>query len=189
MEEKLILIGIELGVLKKILVQCFFIESENILQLFCNGQFFWKSADTQLSMPNRVSSVVLKEKTKSRPIALNTVQLMRVASSGLGLGPHHAMQVAEKLYTQGYISYPRTETTHYPDSFDLIIIMGANGSWLLVVLLMGAVGAADDWSNCPSVCRCKWVSGKKVAECSNAALTTVPDGLSSEIQSIDLSGS
>lgn len=66
--------------------------------------------------------------------------------------------------------------------------MGANGSWLLVVLLMGAVGAADDWSNCPSVCRCKWVSGKKVAECSNAALTTVPDGLSSEIQSIDLSG-
>ncbi|XP_075223689.1 DNA topoisomerase 3-beta-1-like isoform X3 [Lycorma delicatula] len=136
-----------------------------------------------------VSSVVLKEKTKSRPIALNTVELMRVASSGLGLGPHHAMQVAEKLYTQGYISYPRTETTHYPDSFDLIIIMGANGSWLLVVLLMGAVGAADDWSNCPSVCRCKWVSGKKVAECSNAALTTVPDGLSSEIQSIDLSGS
>ena len=44
---------------------------------------------------------------------------MRVASSGLGMGPHHAMQIAEKLYTQGYISYPRTESTQYAENFDL----------------------------------------------------------------------
>lgn len=67
----------------------------------------------------RVVSVTCKEKVKGRPIALNTVELMRVASSGLGMGPHHAMQIAERLYTQGYISYPRTETTSYPDNFDL----------------------------------------------------------------------
>ncbi len=66
-----------------------------------------------------VISVTSKEKQKERPIALNTVELMRVASSGLGMGPHHAMQVAEKLYTQGFISYPRTESTHYAESFDL----------------------------------------------------------------------
>ncbi|KAH6923707.1 hypothetical protein HPB50_005177 [Hyalomma asiaticum] len=66
-----------------------------------------------------ITDVTQKEKSKPRPVALNTVELMRIASSGLGMGPHHAMQIAERLYTQGYISYPRTETTQYPENFDL----------------------------------------------------------------------
>lgn len=36
-----------------------------------------------------------------------------------GLSPHTAMQIAEKLYTQGYVSYPRTETSAYPENYDL----------------------------------------------------------------------
>nr|CAH7748474.1 unnamed protein product [Callosobruchus chinensis] len=67
----------------------------------------------------KVIDVVSKEKCKARPTALNTVELMRVASSRLGMSPHHAMLIAERLYTQGYISYPRTETTKYPENFDL----------------------------------------------------------------------
>lgn len=67
-----------------------------------------------------VVSVTQQEKSKQRPLALNSVELMRAASTGLGMGPHHAMQLAERLYTQGYISYPRTETTHYSDNFDLL---------------------------------------------------------------------
>jgi DNA topoisomerase-3 len=67
-----------------------------------------------------VSSIQSTEKSKGRPIALNTVELMRIASSGLGMGPHHAMQIAERLYVQGYISYPRTETSSYPENFDLL---------------------------------------------------------------------
>ena len=67
----------------------------------------------------RVVNTTKKEKAKPRPLALNTVELMRVASSGLGMGPHQAMNIAERLYTQGYISYPRTETTSYPENFDL----------------------------------------------------------------------
>ncbi|XP_052797572.1 DNA topoisomerase 3-beta-1-like [Mya arenaria] len=67
----------------------------------------------------RVLDVTKKEKSKARPQALNTVEMLRMASSGLGIGPQQTMQIAERLYTQGYISYPRTETTHYPENFDL----------------------------------------------------------------------
>ena len=65
----------------------------------------------------KVLSVQLKEKRKPPPTALNTVELLRIASSSMGIGPHQTMQVAERLYTQGYLSYPRTETTKYSDNF------------------------------------------------------------------------
>ncbi|XP_062517426.1 DNA topoisomerase 3-beta-1-like [Corticium candelabrum] len=67
----------------------------------------------------KVLSVQQKEKSKSRPLPLNTVEMLRVASSGLNIGPQHTMQLAERLYTQGYISYPRTETTHFAENFDI----------------------------------------------------------------------
>lgn len=66
----------------------------------------------------KVTDINYKDKSKPRPAGLNTVELLRVCSSSLGIGPHQAMQVAERLYTQGYISYPRTETTSYPKNFD-----------------------------------------------------------------------
>ncbi|XP_039627490.1 DNA topoisomerase 3-beta-1 isoform X1 [Polypterus senegalus] len=81
------------------------------------GQMFLNIVKT--AREAKVESVIKKEKAKQRPLALNTVEMLRVASSALGMGPQHTMQVAERLYTQGYISYPRTETTHYPENFDL----------------------------------------------------------------------
>jgi DNA topoisomerase III len=59
-----------------------------------------------------------KESTKGRPEALNTVQLLKICSSNLGIGPQHAMHVAERLYLSGYLTYPRTESTSYPGKFD-----------------------------------------------------------------------
>ena len=79
-----------------------------------------------------VQSVKYSTHKKQRPQAMNTVEMLRLASSGLGMGPQQTMQVAEKLYTSGYISYPRTETNTYPPNFDLkgtLATQKSNSHW------------------------------------------------------------
>ena len=68
----------------------------------------------------KVKEVIINHNTKAAPAGLNTVSLLRVASSFLKMSPHNTMVVAEKLYTMGYITYPRTETTKYASSFDFV---------------------------------------------------------------------
>lgn len=66
-----------------------------------------------------VTSVVTKDKKQGRPVPMNTVNMLKACSKALGIGPHAAMQSAERLYLSGYLSYPRTESTAYPKSFDI----------------------------------------------------------------------
>ncbi|KAL3315335.1 DNA topoisomerase 3-beta-1 [Cichlidogyrus casuarinus] len=73
-----------------------------------------KSSKTAL-----ILDVSKKMSTMPRPQGLNTVEMLRVASASLGIGPHQCMSIAERLYISGYINYPRTETTAYPPSMDL----------------------------------------------------------------------
>lgn len=77
--------------------------------------FLKKFAETKKAT---VISVDVKVNQKTPPAGMNTVQMLRIASSYLKISPHHTMVIAEKLYTMGYVTYPRTETTKYAASFD-----------------------------------------------------------------------
>ena len=54
----------------------------------------------------------------SRPIPFNTTGFLRAATLP-GFSAGEAMSIAETLYMQGYISYPRTDNTTYPKTLNL----------------------------------------------------------------------
>ncbi|CAK0893421.1 unnamed protein product [Prorocentrum cordatum] len=64
-----------------------------------------------------VQEVRSEQKAVRRPVGLNTVQLLKAASTGMGMSPVVAMKNAEHLYTTGYISYPRTDRVHQVPRF------------------------------------------------------------------------
>ena len=69
-------------------------------------------------MTDTVVEVSTKENTRFRPEGINTVQMLKHCSSQFGLGPDDTMNVAERLYLGGFITYPRTESTMYSQNFN-----------------------------------------------------------------------
>jgi DNA topoisomerase-1 len=65
-----------------------------------------------------VSSLETSTKEDKPPTPFNTTEFIRAANS-IGFTPANAMRIAESLYTNGYISYPRTDNTVYPSTIDL----------------------------------------------------------------------
>lgn len=66
-----------------------------------------------------VKTISKKEKKLSRPEPFNTTSYLRAASSIFGISTSQAMNIAESLYQQGLLSYPRTDNTVYPASINL----------------------------------------------------------------------
>ena len=60
-----------------------------------------------------------EEETRRRPPIPFSTTLFVAEASRLGLGAATAMRIAEDLYTQGLISYPRTDNTVYPRGLGL----------------------------------------------------------------------
>jgi DNA topoisomerase I len=83
-----------------------------------------KAAYERAAGPGIVTSVKRTEKKVTRPAPFNTTSFMTAATS-LGFSAAAVMNVAETLYMNGYISYPRTDNTVYPASLDLREVLEA----------------------------------------------------------------
>lgn len=86
---------------------------------------FWKEDEAKAAMSAiegaksaRVETIEKKKRTVAAPTPFNTTSLMAAASSE-GISPARCMRMAESLYMDGYISYPRVDNTVYPSTLDL----------------------------------------------------------------------
>jgi DNA topoisomerase I len=84
---------------------------------------FWKKAEAEAAVansksPGTVKEITARKNTRQPPTPLNTTAFTTDASNRLGITPSRAMRIAEDLYMDGYISYPRTDNTVYPKSVD-----------------------------------------------------------------------
>jgi DNA topoisomerase-3 len=87
-------------------------------RLFCQLSCFAIYASTLDDPTTKVTNIHNERKLKDKPLPLSTVEFQRRVSKYLRIESHQAMAIAEKLYTGGFISYPRTETDSFPDNFD-----------------------------------------------------------------------
>lgn len=113
-------------------------------------------------------SIESKDGRKSKPTALNTVEMLKVGSQNLGLGPSHVMQLAERLYIAGYISYPRTETSRYPESFDVqaaVQEQRKSDSWFVVLIRDLSLARSNGTEQgTHDSCRCRGWYAKELLE-------------------------
>jgi DNA topoisomerase-1 len=84
---------------------------------------FWEKPEADAALagtksPGVVREVSSKRNTRKPPTPLNTTAFTTDASSRLGITPAQAMRIAEDLYMDGFISYPRTDNTVYPASLN-----------------------------------------------------------------------
>ncbi|KAJ2671440.1 DNA topoisomerase 3-alpha [Coemansia sp. RSA 1085] len=78
--------------------------------------FYAQCVQTPLA---RVVSARMRPQEKWRPLPLTTVELQKCCARFLRMSPDNIMSVAEGLYNQGFVSYPRTETDQFDRNMDL----------------------------------------------------------------------
>jgi len=111
-------------------------ETSQIEQLYkTRGVFFSKSIEFHLNNEFSLKSTVLdflekskthnhmlkigedKQSIKSPPRPFHTSRLLQVASNVLHMSPKTTMEICQKLYQNGYITYMRTESSQYSTIF------------------------------------------------------------------------
>lgn len=67
----------------------------------------------------KVTTVTKKQTKRFRPQPLNTIEAQKLISKKLRISPAQSMDIMEKLYQRGFLSYPRTETNRYNKTINL----------------------------------------------------------------------
>ena len=95
---------------------------ERIEARHTHGRFLDKAAAEhardRTKAPLVVTEVRFGEKQDRAPSPFDTTTYI-VAAARLGFSAANAMRIAEDLYMNGFISYPRTDNTVYPPSLDI----------------------------------------------------------------------
>lgn len=76
-----------------------------------------EAVHAKLGKTGIVKSIETGKRSEKPPIPFNTTEFLRAASA-IGVSPANAMRIAEYLYVNGFISYPRTDNTVYPATLD-----------------------------------------------------------------------
>jgi len=66
----------------------------------------------------KVKTVEAKKRSEKPPIPFNTTEFY-VAANAVGISVNNAKRMYQTLYEAGYLSYPRTDSTIYPESLEL----------------------------------------------------------------------
>jgi DNA topoisomerase I len=86
----------------------------------------------------KILSVEGRERNVRAPTPFSTTLFQAECASRLGMGVKRAMDVAQRLYLDGFISYHRTENTVYPPTLDL--------GELVTMLQSGPLAAEARWT-------------------------------------------
>ncbi|EKX73240.1 DNA topoisomerase III, putative [Theileria equi strain WA] len=72
-----------------------------------------------------VTRINKRQTKKYPPLPLDTVEMNKTVCKYLKISSSQCMQLAESLYSKGFISYPRTETNIFPQSIDLMSLINS----------------------------------------------------------------
>ncbi|EAY18143.1 DNA topoisomerase family protein [Trichomonas vaginalis G3] len=94
-------------------------------RLFCKLSAFAIYVDILDNPMAKVLTVDERESLSNKPLPLSTIELQRRCSKYLKISAQRSMEAAEKLYQNGCISYPRTETDSFSADFKFKDIVNA----------------------------------------------------------------
>lgn len=96
-----------------------------------DGERIWDSADAQRTytdisgaFKSTVESVTESTRRDNPPVPFNTTEFISAANT-IDFDVKEAMSAAEDLYDEGYVTYPRTDNTTYPESLQIDAILQA----------------------------------------------------------------